>query len=180
MRVSTVALLIAVGLPLAACGPKAEKKAEAPKVVETPTRKPGLWKQTMSAEGMPNLPAVSFCINGAVDKKLAWWGQQGARGGCRKNDVTQNADGSWSFESICEAATGARTVTSGKASGDFQSSYRVEATTTTVGAPTAELNGAKTVVMTATWDGPCPSDMQPGDMRLPDGSLVNLVQLTGG
>lgn len=180
MRVSMVALLIAAGLPLAACGPKAEKKAEAPKVVETPTRKPGLWKQTITVEGMSNLPQVSFCIDASVDRKLAWWGQQGARGGCRKNDVVHNADGSWSFESICEAPTGTRTVTSGKATGDFQSTYRVEATTTTVGAPTPALNGTKKVVLDVAWQGPCPSGMRPGDMRLPDGSLLNLVEIAGG
>jgi hypothetical protein len=182
MRVLTVTILIAAtAAPLAACNRHTDQSPAArPQVVETPQRKPGLWTQTTQVEGLGTIPAVSLCLDAATDKKIAWWGQQGTRAGCIKNDVSKNADGSWSFSSICQSVGNIRAATEGTASGDFKNSYEVRATTTTTGSPMPEMNGAHSVIIDAKWDGPCPSNMKPGDMKLPDGSLVNMTAVGAG
>lgn len=183
MRLWTVVILIgALGAPLAACNRHDEQSsgqsAATRKAVETPKRKPGLWTQTTNVEGLGSIPAVRICLDAAADQKIAWWGQQGARAGCVKNEVNHNADGSWSFSSLCQTVGGIRTSTTGSASGDFQDSYEVRATSTTEGSPMPEMNGSHSVVIEAKWEGPCPADMKPGDMKLPDGSVVNMTAVT--
>lgn len=178
MRLWTAAIVIgAVALPLAGCNRHEQEQQAAAKkaaVVETPTRKSGLWSQVTDVEGIGSIPAVALCLDQATDKKISWWAQQGTRGGCTKNDINKNADGSWSFASSCQTEGGIHTTTDGVASGDFRSAYKVEATSTTEGAPMVDMNGTHHVVITAKWEGPCPSDMKPGDMRLPDGSIMNM------
>ena len=184
MRLWMAAILLgAAALPLAACNreaPKDESAGETPaqKVVETPTRKPGLWKQTMTIEGVDTLQGAKLCLDAATDKKLAWWAQQGVRGGCPKNEVIQNPDGSWSFSSVCEMEGGIKTTTEGQAVGDFQSAYQVKAESTTVGAPIPEMNATRTVTIDATWIGECPPGMKPGDIEAPDGRRVNLIEMS--
>jgi len=183
MRLWTTVILIgAMAAPMAACNRHAEQpgKAGANKTVETPRRKPGLWIQTTQVEGIGAVPAVSICLDAATDRKIAWWGQQGARAGCIKNDVSKNADGTWSFSSICQTVGNIRTTTEGTASGDFQKSYEVRATNKNEGAPLPEMNGTHSVIIDAKWDGPCPSNMKPGDMKLPDGSIMDMAALMQG
>jgi hypothetical protein len=179
MRLWIAALLIgATALPIAACNRQTSEEKAAPTVLETPTRKAGLWKQTTAVEGMGAIPAVSICLDADADKKLAWWAQQGLRGNCDDNQISKAADGSWTFSSVCQSPEGIRTATQGTATGDFQASYQVKAQSTTSGAPVPAMNGAHNVTIDATWAGECPSNMRPGDMQLPDGNLVNLIELT--
>jgi hypothetical protein len=75
---------------------------------------------------------------------------------------------------------GSGTVTSdGSATGDFSSHYKVEATAVTSGAPTPQANGAHKMSIEATWQGPCPADMKPGDMEMPGGTKINMQNPTG-
>ncbi|HYG28553.1 MAG TPA: DUF3617 family protein [Caulobacteraceae bacterium] len=179
MRVALAAIIVAaVAAPLAACEREAATMPDKP--VETPKRKPGLWVQTTHIEAMGDLPPISLCIDVASDAKMAWWGQQGVRGACLKNDVAKNDDGSWSFESVCQTEGNIRTTSRGTASGDFNSAYAVDVQTTTEGAPIPDLNRTQNVTMGFEWQGECPVDMKPGDMRLPDGSVVNYVDRVGG
>ncbi len=181
MRLVTTAIMVtAAALTAGACSKTADEgekpAAAAPKVLETPHRKPGLWVQTTSVEGIGDIPALRLCLDKETDSKMAWWGQQGVRGGCSKNDVKRNLDGSWTFESVCQSEGNIRTTTTGTASGDFQSSFRVEAETTTEGAPIPDMNGTRKVTINYEWKGDCPAGMSPGDMKLPDGSTVNALK----
>lgn len=184
MRLWIAALaLSASALTLAACHKtdegeqKTAVEAAKPTVVETPQRKAGLWKQTMSIEGTAIKQVASLCLDNQSDKKIAWWAQQGVRGGCAKNDVHRQPDGSWKFTSSCQMAGGITMDSEGVATGDFASKYEVKATTTTSGAPMAQMNGTRTIVIDAEWTGPCPSDMKPGDMELPDGRRMNMMAM---
>lgn len=179
--------VVVVGLALlsASCGKPeagdtdadpAAKTASA--VVEVPTRKAGLWKQTMTLEGMDMIQSVQICIDAASDAKLAWWGQQGLRQACSKNEVSKAPDGSWKFSSICEGG-GVKTVSNGVAVGNFEERYQLKAESTTTGAPLAQMNGSRTVTIDAQWVGECPSGMKPGDMKLPDGRTVNMLNISG-
>ena len=184
MRLLIAALVIgASALPLAACNKKpAEQAGQAnvaaqPAKVETPKRKPGLWKQTIFVEDINALQTATVCLDADADAKMAWWAQQGVRGGCAKNDMRRQPDGSWKFSSVCEMAGGIKMTTDGTAVGDFQSKYEVKAETTTSGAPMAQMNGTRTVTIDASWQGACPAGMKPGDMELPDGRRVNMLEM---
>lgn len=170
----------ASALTLGACHKAEEQKpatAAKPAVVETPQRKPGLWKQTMSIQGTDIKQTASMCLDNQSDKKISWWAQQGVRGGCAKNDVQRQPDGTWKFSSSCEMAGGIKMESEGTATGDFTSKYNVTATTTTTGAPMAQMNGTKTVVIDAEWTGPCPAGMKGGDVQLPNGQIVNMLAM---
>jgi hypothetical protein len=182
MRLWMAAMMIgAVALPLAACDRQAPEEEDAgpsaPAVVETPTRKAGLWKQTMSIEGLNMIQTVNLCLDAASEKKVSWWAQQGARGGCDKNDVQRNPDGSWSFSSVCHLEGGMKTTTTGQAVGDFQRAYQVKAESTTEGSPIPAMNRTNTVTIDATWLGECPAGMVAGDMDLPSGQRMNVLQM---
>lgn len=181
MRLWMAAIVIgAVALPLAGCNRHEQKPTGRAAVVETPSRRPGLWSQTTNVEGIGSIPAIALCLDEATDKKISWWAQQGTRAGCTKNDITKKPDGSWAFSSSCQTEGGIHTATTGVATGDFKTAYKVEATSTTEGAPLPEMNGSHSVIIDAKWDGPCPSDMKPGDMKLPDGSILNMAAIGMG
>ena len=180
MRLWMAAMLMTAALPLAACDRQASDEDDAPggapAAVETPKRKAGLWKQTMTIEGLNVIQTASLCLDEETEKKVSWWAQQGARGGCDENEVKRNPDGSWSFSSTCRLEGGMKTVTTGQAVGDFQRAYQVKAETTTENAPIPAMNRTNTVTIDSTWEGPCPADMAPGDMVTPDGRRLNVLQ----
>jgi hypothetical protein len=180
MKRSTVGLVLL--LALAACDQKAGQKsglpmAEAAKPGATtpPVRKPGLWEQRVSNSEMVQVSRV--CIDAEVDKRLSWWGAQTTKGACEKNLVTGRAEGGWQFSSVCEMGSGGRTTTSGVVTGDFGSHYQVAAESSTTGAAAPQMNGPHKLTIDATWQGACPAGTKPGDMSLPGGVKINLLDL---
>lgn len=157
-----------------------EKAATGAKVaaVEVPKRKPGLWKQTMLIEGLDAIQTTKLCLDAATDAKLAWWGQQGFKQSCSKSEVKREPDGSWRFSSVCEGG-GVKTTNDGTAVGDFNSRYQLKAESSTSGAPVPEMNGSRTVTIDAEWVGECPANMRAGDIELPNGQRVNIVEISG-
>lgn len=155
-----------------------DRSAAAAATVEVPKRKPGLWKQTMLVEGLDVLQTTQVCLDEASDAKLAWWGQQGFKQACSKNEIVRQPDGSWKFSSVCEGA-GVKTTNDGAVVGDFSSRYQLRAESTTTGAPVPQMNGSHTVTIDAEWVGDCPAGMAPGDLDLPNGQRVNMLEISG-
>lgn len=160
-----------------------DRTAEAPASGEAPpaaapARKPGLWEQRVSTEGMVQVSRI--CIDEALEKRIGWWGQQATADACEKNQVTRRADGGWQFSSVCDMGTGGKTTTSGVATGDFDTRYLVEAESSTVGAEAPQMNGVRKVIIESAWQGPCPEGFKPGDMELPGGIRINLLEMGGG
>lgn len=182
MSIWKIGVIVGVAAFAAAACSRADRAGDAdkpaPAVVEVPKRKPGLWKQTMLVEGVDVLQTVKLCLDEASDPKLAWWGQQGFKQACSKNDVERQPDGSWKFSSSCEGA-GVKTTNDGVAVGDFSSRYQLRAESTTTGAPIPQLNGSRTITIDAEWAGECPAGMGPGDMDMPDGQRVNMLEISG-
>ena len=174
--IAAITVFAATACSKAGEGDAVEKAA--PAVVEVPKRKPGLWKQTMLVEGADVLETVKLCLDEASDSKLAWWGQQGFKQACSKNDITRQPDGSWKFSSVCEGA-GVKTTNDGAAVGDFSSRYQLRAESTTTGAPIPQLNGSRTITIDAEWTGECPAGMSPGDLELPSGQRMNMLEVSG-
>jgi hypothetical protein len=109
-----------------AAKPAAAAVASAPATM--PTRKEGLWKQTVSTSGMKQVSTI--CIDKAVESKMQVWGGGMAKNACQQTSITP-AGGGWSFSSTCDMGSGGKTVSHGTVSGDFNSGYTVEAESTT-------------------------------------------------
>lgn len=183
MRRSTRYLVLSASvLFLWSCG-EADDKAAAPAAdgsqaavarADRPARKSGLWEHTLQTMGVAQTSRL--CIDAATDKDAALWGQQAAGdSGCQQNSFTP-AGGGYSFVSVCPDGQGGTVTTRGTLTGDFASSYKMEAVTQTTGSSMPQANGEMKMTMTAAWKGPCPEGMKPGDVQvaLPGGGTVNL------
>ncbi len=193
-RLSTTAALGIAVLALVACNRNGDEAppqgAEAPGPAEAgapageqaaaptpPRRKPGLWEQRVSTEGMVQVSRI--CIDEALEQRLSWWGQQATNEGCEKNLVTRRADGGWQFSSVCNMGSGGKTTTSGVATGDFDTRYVVQAQSSTVDAEAPQMNGTREINIESAWQGACPEGFRPGDMELPGGIRLNLLDMAG-
>jgi hypothetical protein len=165
----------------AATGAAAPAAATAPQApagpLKPPPRKPGLWAQTVSMAQMTQ--TTKICLDADTDRKMAWWGSQAAKSTCPEQSITQRLGGGWDFHSVCKSEAGT-TVSSGTASGDFNSHYRVDMTSTTTGGPMPQANGEHKIAIEATWQGPCPAGMKAGDMEMPGGMRINMNDAMAG
>lgn len=142
-----------------------------------PKRKPGLWAQTVSTDGMTQ--TTKICLDEALESRMTAWGQQVTDGMCARNVVTRTSGG-WAFESECDMGQGGKTLTKGTMTGDFDSRLVMKAVSTTTGSSMPQANGTHEMEMTAVWEGPCPAGMKPGDMTLPGGMTINMDAMTRG
>lgn len=175
-----VLVMSAAALALSACN-KPEKAAEPAKPFQPsstpPKRKPGLWEQRVSNGEFVQVTRI--CLDEATDAKLSWWGTQASKGVCEKNLASARTDGGWQFSSVCDMGTGGKTTTSGVATGDFNSHYQIVAESSTEGAGAPQMNGPHKMTIDAQWQGACPADMKGGDMALPGGLKINLLDVAG-
>jgi hypothetical protein len=154
---------------------------------DMPSRKAGLWEiKTSAGNGM----AIRQCIDAATDQTMqsrfgpgagpaAGPPQAGPAAGpaattqpqCSKHDVQKSGD-TITIDSTCTRAN--RTITSHVViTGSFDSAY----TMTVTSQGTAIPNGSNTMTFTATWLGPCAADQKPGDMIMPNGMKINILDI---
>lgn len=139
---------------------------------EMPTRKAGLWEiQTSAGNGM----SIRQCIDAATDQTLQ--AQIGSGPGaaaqrqCSKRDV-QKSGNTITVDSTCTTPRG--TVTSHVVvTGSFDSAYTMTATSQGTGLP----NGGNTTTATVKWLGACAADQKPGDMIMPNGMKINILDM---
>jgi hypothetical protein len=176
--VSSVALLA-----LGACGKKTDTAATgaatsatatAPAPMMPPSRKVGLWTQTVSTGQMKQ--AVKMCLDATTEQKMKWWGSSapGKSSNCEQESITPHLGGGWDFHSVCKMGESGTVTSDGTARGDFGSHYVVEVNSVTAGSPMAQANGAHKITIEATWTGPCPADMKGGDMDV-NGFKINMT-----
>lgn len=189
MAAVRTALLATAALALAACGQKDTAKAPAagdaaaPATataaasgsVAPPARKPGLWLQKVSMGDFSQ--STRLCLDEATDKSMSVWGAQATQEMCSQTQMSRGLDGAITFNSTCDMGSGGKSTSTGVIKGDFNSKYTVEAETTTEGASAPQMNGARKMVLEATWQGPCPADFKPGDMEL-NGMKMNIVEMS--
>ena len=159
-----------------------------------PSRKPGLWEQTLTSDrldrsGQGLHQSVSMCLDAAFDQKMKIWGSQAGRSQsgkptCSEERINRHLGGGYDFHSVCAMGESGTITSDGQATGDFGSHYTVNVTSTTAGSPMAQANGVHKMSIEATWKGPCPADMKPGDMRMAGGMTINMAggtpQIEGG
>lgn len=186
MRATTITVAVILSAAaLAGCGQKVKDTASgegsvatttpasAPAAKTLPTRKPGLWEQTMTMAGGTSR-IVKLCTDEAFEKKVSWAGGQMAGAICTEQSMTPGASGGWTFHSVCDMGTGGKTVTDGVASGDFSSQFEIKTTSTTTGAAVPQMNGAHEMTMMSVWKGACPADWKPGDTEMPGAGRINV------
>jgi len=162
-----------------ASGTAATAVASAPAAPQAPpSRKSGLWTQTITSDAMNRTmnQTMKMCLDAAADQKMKFWGssQAGKSSNCTEQRVTPHLGGGWDFHSVCQMGESGTITSDGSATGDFNSHYKVEVTAVTAGSPMAQANGTHQTVIEATWVGPCPADMKPGDMDI-GGYKINML-----
>jgi hypothetical protein len=178
-------------LALAACSKKTETAAGGPAATAegaakpaataeaAPTRKAGLWEQTMSFNGRTQ--KISMCVDEATEQKAKFWASEGrASSGCSEERINRTLTGGWQIHSVCQTPEGMKITSDGTVTGDFGSSYHMEMTSVTTGSPMPEANGTHKMTMDGAWKGPCPAGMRAGDMVLPGGMKMNALNPAEG
>lgn len=143
---------------------------------QLPVRKAGLWEIKMVRTGSP-IPAVTMqhCTDATVDRQMNGMGSEMAQRSCSKQDIRKTATG-YATDSVCNIV--GRTITShSEVTGDFNSAYTVTTVsqTKTEGSAAGSRNTTSTIA--AKWLGACKPDQKPGDVMMPDGRKVNLIDL---
>jgi hypothetical protein len=162
MRIAVICILTAAAL--AACSPKGEGAADKPTaggasnplaaVTGPPRPKAGVWESTMTmASPAPMTVSSQVCIDEAMLKDDQWMKPQGQPGGMECEQQMLNVSGGYGFKSTCKM--GERTTTAeGRATGDFNSAYRMDITSRTDPVPQGMPAESKMTVE-ARYMGPC-------------------------
>ena len=151
--------------------------ASAPAAAPWPKRKPGLWVQTMNLETPGFSQSFRFCVDASSDRRMGL-NSQTSDTRCEQKSMTRNADGSWTIVSACDMGAGGKSDSTVHVSGDFESRYLMDITSTTTGAPQPAMNGVHKMSMTAEWSGACPAGWSGGDVEMPGGRRINLLTRT--
>ena len=141
--------------------------------VELPVRKAGLWEMKMVRTGgsTPEM-TMQHCTDATTDKQMSTSFSPGKET-CAKQDIEKTATG-YVSDSVCTVA--GMTVTShAEITGDFNSAYTVKSTAHTERAGAAARDSVTTVE--AKWLGACKADQKPGDIVMPSGMKMNILEL---
>jgi hypothetical protein len=159
MRISKLALLAAIAV--IASGAAA---ADMP----IPHRKAGLWEGVSSMPGMSGQSfSTKYCIDAASEAKMSAFSANLRNKKCSSVSIVHNMDGSWTSTSSCEFMPGKVMTSKAVITGDFNSKYTV--TIYTNGATKPQLT------MTVSYLGPCGPGMKGGDVIMPGGMKMNLM-----
>lgn len=190
----TVLLLTSLSLALAACQKSETAKTAAPPAATAtvtttaaagggsaePTRKSGLWEQSMANDGKPMpLGKMRVCTDPTTDAKASLFGQKGAESMCSQHSTSRALDGSYTFASTCNLGSGGVVTSKGTARGDFSTAYHVHLESSVTGASVEAMNGQHVMDMDGKYLGPCPAGVAPGDVVLGNGMKFNGAKLRG-
>lgn len=148
--------------------------------VDYPARKPGLWEMAMqtgaTGKGQAMTMTTQQCIDAATDKALQAAGGGAGKSDCSKQELRTEGK-TLVIDSVCKS--GGATVTSrGVMSGDFSSAYRMDISSRY--SPALGGMSQSTTVIEAKWLGACKAGQKPGDMIMPGGMKMNVLQMMGG
>jgi len=143
---------------------------------EMPNRKAGLWEIAMGFGTPGRAPqTMQQCIDAATDQALHSSAGAAAQQDCSKREVKKTATG-MTVDSVCTRA--GKTITSHmEVTGSFDSAYTMKITTDAAGARQPGELGSITMTMQAKWLGACKADMKPGDMIMPGGMKINVMDM---
>ena len=136
---------------------------------DLPARKAGLWQLTTTLSSGHTM-SMQQCTDAQADEALQSHFASLPQRSCSKRGVQKSAD-KITINSVC--TIGGRTTTSHVVvTGSFDSAYTVAMTTESKGVPTP-----RNMTMTAKWLGPCAAGQKPGDVVLPNGKTINVIEM---
>src|SRR6516164_8873420 len=142
-----------------------------------PPRKAGLWQVDMAMPGGAMPPQqMKMCIDPATDAEMYKLGMNASQGMCDKPDIHRSGS-SVTVNTVCKMGQSQMTsqaVT--KFTGD--TAYHTDANTKFD--PPRAGRDTSVVTQDAKWTGPCPADMEPGDVLMGNGMKVNIKQMLSG
>lgn len=144
------------------------------RAVELPVRKAGLWEMKMVRTGgsAPDM-TMQHCTDASTDKQMSTSFSPGKET-CQKQDIQKTSTG-YVSDSVCSVA--GMTITShAEITGDFNSAYTVKSTSRTEGGPSGVPRDGTTTIE-AKWLGACKADQKPGDIVMPGGMKMNILEL---
>jgi hypothetical protein len=142
--------------------------------VELPIRKAGLWEMKVLRTGSP-VPdmAMQHCTDATTDKQMST-SFSPSKDICSKQDIQKTATG-YVSDSVCGVA--GMTITShAEITGDFNSAYTVKSTSHSERGPSGVPRDSTTTI-DAKWLGACKPDQKPGDIMMPGGMKMNILDL---
>ena len=154
---------------LLALGPACEASA-----VELPIRKAGLWEMKVLRTGSP-VPDMTMqhCTDATTDKQMST-SFSPSKDICSKQDIQKTASG-YVSDSVCGVA--GMTITShAEITGDFNSAYTVKSSSHSERGPSSVPRDSTTMIE-AKWLGACKPDQKPGDIMMPGGMKMNILDL---
>ncbi|QWG15905.1 DUF3617 domain-containing protein [Bradyrhizobium sediminis] len=146
------------------------------RAAELPVRKAGLWEMKTLRTGSP-MPemTIQHCTDAATDKEMSSSFSPASKEICSKQDIQKTATG-YVTDSVCSVA--GMTITShAEISGDFNSAYTVKSTSHSERAPAATVPRDSTTTIEAKWLGACKPDQKPGDIVMPGGIKMNIMDM---
>jgi hypothetical protein len=141
---------------------------------DIPARKAGQWKIEIIPETGGAAPSITteVCLDADTDKALMQAGLAMTGNQCQVGPQTRDG-GAISFDATCDFGV-MKTTSHTVISGDFQSSYAMQITSDTEGAP-AGVPKHSVITQNATWVGAC-NGLQPGEMLMPGGMKVDALK----
>jgi hypothetical protein len=143
--------------------------------VELPIRKAGLWEMKVLRAGGASAPEMimQHCTDATTDKQMST-SFSPSKDICSKQDIQKTATG-YVTDSVCGVA--GMTITShAEITGDFNSAYTVKSTSQSERAPSGVPRDSTTTIE-AKWLGACKPDQKPGDIMMPGGMKMNILDL---
>ena len=144
-----------------------------------PARKPGLWemRSTEKSGGRESI-SVQQCADTATDKALQEYGLSQPKMNRKfcKEEMRNEAGKMLVHTEVCKQSD-TRMTRRIIISGDFNAAYRVESHTVYEPVPKSAPPNDD-VVAEMRWMGACPAGMKPGDMLMPGGMKMNVVDMT--
>jgi hypothetical protein len=137
-----------------------------------PARKPGLWVVKMEAEGTVE-HSMQMCIDAETDQLFHSVGTDLRTKHCQQNDVKVSGS-TVTSDSVCKIHGTTVTTT---ATTNFTGDSAYHSDIKTHFDPALFGKSDTTMTQDATWTGPCPDTMKPGDMVLANGIKVNVKTL---
>lgn len=147
--------------------------------VDLPARKAGLWDMTMDFHNA-KLPQQTMkqCTDADSDRLMNMNFGGSNEQACVKKDIVRSATG-FTVDSICSFG-GVTTTSHAVVTGSFDSAYTVDVTSTRNGGrpmPGMAAGGESHMTITAKWLGPCGAGQKPGDVTMPNGMTMNVLDL---
>lgn len=130
-----------------------------------PHHKPGLWKADIVSPDKTT--SLQECLGEEFEVQM----EKIDRDKCSDRHTVHNADGSWTTSATCKIMLFLKISTRAEISGDFQSKLKI----VSYKLPDNTLQNTTT----ETWAGPCKPDQKPGDIVMPSGIKLNLLDVLG-